>query len=151
MCIPSLRDFALLSHFFCKKVFIHFTGFCSQDWNMVLCCRKFGTQSSWVRSPCLIDKPLHANDKGRARGRTLEPELECGNKTVKIQIENQAKTKLSKITTATASESCLLNSRAQFSIQPKNYVVQFWSRLLKVRNFSFQIVQQCDRPQECHK
>ena len=69
--------------------------------------------------------PMIKGAQARARASTLEPELECGNKTVKIQIENQAKTKLSKITTATASESCLLNSRAQFSIQPKTMLCSF--------------------------
>ena len=120
LCISSLCDFALLSHFFCK-IF----SYILQDFLIRIGIWFYAVENlvpSHLVSVVLAwsISPVHANDKGRARAQTLEPELECGNKTVKIQIENQAKTKLSKITTATASESCLLNFRAQFSTQPKN-------------------------------
>ena len=35
------------------NIFIHFTGFSIWDWDMVLSCREFGIQSSYVCSPCI--------------------------------------------------------------------------------------------------
>ena len=57
---PQFVILQILSIFFLQKVkiFLHFTGFSIQNLDMVLSCREFGNQVSYVRSPFCIGQDI---------------------------------------------------------------------------------------------